>query len=158
MANSVQLGVADLLERFGFLWHPLDEDATGGEPVVEITEATVAKIQSLVGTVYRINRMGDPYIPAVSEESAEPPLLEEEVGMTFQEAMESLEDFAQVRRRSWPAGRVLCMEESCDEKGRNCWFIADHKAHLMGGSTFGDYFATPEDEAATDWESHTNYY
>jgi hypothetical protein len=71
MINSTQLFVADLLERFGFFWHPLNEDKGETEAVVEITEATVAKIQSLVGTVYRINRKGDPIISPSPGESAE---------------------------------------------------------------------------------------
>jgi hypothetical protein len=44
MINSTQLFVADLLERFGFFWHPLNEDKGETETVVEINEATVAKM------------------------------------------------------------------------------------------------------------------
>jgi hypothetical protein len=71
LINSTQLFVADLLERFGFFWHPLNEDKGETEAVVEITEATVAKIQPLVGTVYRLNRKGDPIILPSPGESAE---------------------------------------------------------------------------------------
>jgi hypothetical protein len=70
MINPTQLFVADLLERFGFLWHPLNEEKGETETVVEISEDTVAKIQSLVGTVYRINRKGDTYIWESPEELA----------------------------------------------------------------------------------------
>jgi hypothetical protein len=42
MINATQLFVANLLERFGFLWHPLNLDKGETETVVEIIRRAAA--------------------------------------------------------------------------------------------------------------------
>jgi hypothetical protein len=75
--------------------------------------------------------------------------------MRIEEAMARVAEGIFVRRSSWPQERFLHSEE-CDvsETDPEGWFIADHWAHPAGGSTFGNFVPTPEDESAEDWESH----
>lgn len=78
--------------------------------------------------------------------------------MTYQEAKRAVFRRQYVRRASWPADRVLHKERTWDDvRGCEGWMIANHTLHAMGGSTFGAYQPTEEDEAATDWEASWHY-
>jgi hypothetical protein len=79
--------------------------------------------------------------------------------MTYAEAMDLVTDGGSVRRSSWPEERFLRSEETwVDEECPDGLMIANHILHPAGGSNFGMYHPTPEDEAATDWESDFDYF